>query len=387
MRSGYSTNLAAYIAENVGTLVKFALETCSHNHQMTSSCLPQGETAVKVAILCNAKLSGIPMSRFASPSIRGLEILRDCPSFSFYLEHPSGRRVLFDVGVRKDVSNLSPSLKQRIVDGGWTASVISEVPEILENYGISRQSIECVIWSHWHWDHIGDMSKFPNSTSLVTGPGFSSALLPSFPSRIDSPLLETDYQGRILREIADFETRVGDLPAHDFFGDGSFQLLSTPGHAVGHLAGLARTTTSSGGTDDTFILMGGDCCHHMAMLRPSIAYPLPCEISLSTIPASTKATDGFNRVDYGKGHSKQLLEISDYPNGESAALDVQQAKRSLDELRLLEAQEERVLFVIAHDKSLLDVVELFPNLANDWKRKDWGRKARWAFLDEIQMTF
>jgi hypothetical protein len=229
------------------------------------------------------------------------------------------------------------------------------------------------------------MSKFPSSTSLVTGPGFCSALLPGFPSRIDSPILETDYQGRSLREITDFETFVGGLPAHDFFGDGSFYLLSTPGHAVGHLAGLARTTTSSCGKDDTFMLMGGDCCHHMAMLRPSIAHPLPCEVSLLTVTATAKAADGLNRVHYSKGHSRQLLEISDYPNGESAALNVKQAVRSLNELRLLEAQGEQVLFVIAHDKSLLDVVELFPKLANDWKEKSWGKKARWAFLDEIQM--
>jgi hypothetical protein len=130
---------------------------------MTSSCLPPGETAVKVAILCNAKLNGIPMSRFASPSIHGLEILQDCPSFSFYIEHPSGRRVLFDVGVRKDISNLSPSLRKRMVDGGWTASVTCEVPEILEEHGISRHTIEAVVWRYGERSHSFPTSTFRNT--------------------------------------------------------------------------------------------------------------------------------------------------------------------------------------------------------------------------------
>ncbi len=31
-------------------------------------------------------------------------------------------------------------------------------------------------------------------------------------------------------------------PAVDYFGDGSFLPLDGPGHAIGHLCGLARTT-------------------------------------------------------------------------------------------------------------------------------------------------
>lgn len=43
-------------------------------------------------------------------------------------------------------------------------------------------------------------------------------------------------RGRNLREI-DFEgagsLRIGKFPAVDFFGDGSFYLLDSPGHAIG----------------------------------------------------------------------------------------------------------------------------------------------------------
>lgn len=47
--------------------------------------------------------------------------------------------------------------------------------------------------SHWHWDHIGDPSTFPNTTDLVVGPGFKDAMLPGAPTNPGSPILESDY--------------------------------------------------------------------------------------------------------------------------------------------------------------------------------------------------
>jgi hypothetical protein len=76
-------------------------------------------------------------------------------------------------------------------------------------------------------------------------------------------------------EIAFFEKEVADFPAHDFFGDGSFYLLDTPGHAIGHLGALARTTTNR----DTFIFMGGDLSHHGGQLRPSKYLHIPPQLS------------------------------------------------------------------------------------------------------------
>ncbi len=71
-----------------------------------------------------------------------------------------------------------------------------------------------------------------------------------------------------MREI-DFQEplTIGSFSAVDFFGDGSFYLLNSPGHAIGHMSGLARTSTNP----DTFIFMGGDLCHHGGQMRPVIA--------------------------------------------------------------------------------------------------------------------
>ena len=38
---------------------------------------------------------------------------------------------------------------------------------------------------------------------------------------------------------------------------------------------------------------------------------------------------------------------------------------------------------MAHDDTLLDVVDLFPKYANDFKQNGWAEKARWLFLKDF----
>ena len=87
------------------------------------------------------------------------------------------------------------------------------------------------ISSHYHWDHLGDPSTFPPSTSLIVGPGFKEALTPGYPQNQESPILERDYEGRELKELSfeESDLKLGKLRAVDYFGDGSFYLLDTPG--------------------------------------------------------------------------------------------------------------------------------------------------------------
>ena len=55
--------------------------------------------------------------------------------------------------------------------------------------------------------------------------------MPGFPSNPDAPIRESDYKGRNVREIsfADSSLRLGRFRALDYFGDGSFYLLDSPG--------------------------------------------------------------------------------------------------------------------------------------------------------------
>ncbi|KAH8901642.1 metallo-beta-lactamase superfamily protein [Thozetella sp. PMI_491] len=180
------------------------------------------------------------------------------------VSHSSGRKILFDLGTRKDLENLPPSIVDMISTPGWTFEVEKDVAEIFEENGIATSSIEAVIWSHWHFDHTGNMKTFPPSVDLVVGPGFKNALLPGYPVNKESHLLESDWGGRNLVELEfNTEVKLGRFSAIDYFNDGSFYLLDAPGHAVGHICGLARVSKGHGGEDDSFVFMGADTCHHV----------------------------------------------------------------------------------------------------------------------------
>jgi glyoxylase-like metal-dependent hydrolase (beta-lactamase superfamily II) len=235
--------------------------------------------------------------------------------------------------------------------------------------------------SHWHFDHIGDPSTFPPTTELVVGPGTSAAKLPPWPENPSSTLTESDIKGRHLREISQnqFTVPIGRFRAFDFFGDGSFYLLDVPGHAVGHICGLAQTTF------DSFILMGADTCHHGGQFRPSKYLPLPEKImphpnggTLTECPCSIFKSIHPSPTDY---RTERFYKIRTHDNGTSVANDVEQAEESIRNLQEFDAAEN-VLVVCAHDASLIGAIELFPKYANCWERKKWKQITRWRFLGD-----
>jgi glyoxylase-like metal-dependent hydrolase (beta-lactamase superfamily II) len=71
-----------------------------------------------------------------------------------------------------------------------------------------------------------------------------------------SPYLARDLVNRTVTEVPfpDDALRIGGLAAYDYFGDGSFYLLETPGHEIGQISALARVTSKP----PSFIYLGGD---------------------------------------------------------------------------------------------------------------------------------
>ena len=58
--------------------------------------------------------------------------------------------------------------------------------------------------------------------------------MPGYPAKDDAPIRESDYEGREMREVNIESTslRLGGFRATDFFGDGSFYLLDSPGVSI-----------------------------------------------------------------------------------------------------------------------------------------------------------
>ena len=129
---------------------------------------------------------------------------------------------------------MKTTVSGQIKAAGAIIDVEKEVADQLTEAKVPLESINFIIWSHHHLDHIGDPSLFPKSTSLVVGPGFKSekTTFPGYPKDPDAVVHGDAFEGREVVEL-DFSTGldIGGFPSIDFFGDGSFYLLKSPGHS------------------------------------------------------------------------------------------------------------------------------------------------------------
>jgi glyoxylase-like metal-dependent hydrolase (beta-lactamase superfamily II) len=163
----------------------------------------------------------------------------------------------------------------------------------------------------------------------------------------------------------------------DYFGDGSLYLLDSPGHAIGHLCGLVRTTTSP----NTFILMGGDACHYPGQFRPSSFRPIPESIETHHFSArfpSPCPGDLFETLQTSRGRKKGQAFYD-----QAIAEDLNIAAQTVCKVQEADTKDH-IWVVIAHDQAVQRTVELFPASANDWKQKGWNKATRWAFLKDFE---
>ena len=235
--------------------------------------LPHGSETCQLAILNTTCDIVVPPPYLVEPEVDGYEWM-NLPTYSFHIKHKkSGRELLFDLGCRKDWENSVPNIANLIGGHVNGLKVEKDVIDILAEHNVDINSIEAFVLSHWHFDHCGAPSALPKSMKLIVGPKFKESFLPGFPSNKESPFHEADFNGRdVVEPPFSDDFKLGRFQAHDYFGDGSFYVLNVPGHAVGHISGLVRTTP------DTFVFLGGDVCHYGGVMRPSQYIPMPDEI-------------------------------------------------------------------------------------------------------------
>jgi glyoxylase-like metal-dependent hydrolase (beta-lactamase superfamily II) len=166
------------------------------------------------------------------------------------------------------------------------------------------------------------------------------------------------------------------MKAYDWFKDGSFYLLDTPGHAIGHLCGLARTTTNP----DTFIFMGGDACHHGGEFRPSEYLPLPSAITPHPITGQSGPFCPGAALE--EMQTQRRLDPSGPFFVPFMGHDIPEATRTIAKVQEADAHEN-IFVIMAHDDTVIPAVDLFPKGANEWKQKGWAKNVKWAFLKDM----
>ena len=244
----------------------------------------------------------IPTSLHFQKPVSGHDTL-DLAVCSFLVENEQAhKKVLFNLGIMKawkekrpervslppflspqPLTLLNPaiSVSDKAQSVNATFEAHSDVSELLTSTSVPLSSIDAIIWSNHHIDHIGDTSLFPPTTSLIVGPGFKTnpSTYPGFPRNPDGHVPHEAFDGRDVIEL-DFNhptgvLKIGGLRAIDWFDDGSMYLLEAPGRAPENLMALARTSA------DKFVLLAGDTTSHPALIRPSTLRPLPESITPS----------------------------------------------------------------------------------------------------------
>ncbi|KAJ7637111.1 beta-lactamase-like protein [Roridomyces roridus] len=323
-----------------------------------------------------------PAPSFYKPVLPGHENMAP-PSFAFLIQSKATKqRVLFDLGPRKDPENAVPFIAEAARTQFMFLPVSRDVCEQLTDDGVALDTISAAIWSHSHFDHIGDMSKFPSSTDLVIGGDTSKA---THVANAHSHLQDSDFADRkvVAIDFASSQLEIGGAKAHDYFGDGSFYLLDTPGHIAGHICGLARVTPT------TFVFFGGDACHHPGILRPTeqLHKVFPCPGALLASTRASISAEHFSPVNAAgefdlAARKEPMLDIVD----DGFFEDPPTARDSIKKIFNFDASPD-VLVVIAHDSSIVDAVGPFPVVFDEWKAKGWKELLTWAFVDEKNPAF
>lgn len=108
--------------------------------------LPGGDVAITVKLINAANFGPAQLHRFMAPQIPGLTTFKTSPSLCFLLQHPSGRNLVWDLGIRKDYNNYAPSITEYLPTTGYDIQVQKNVIDILGEGGVKGDNVEAVIW-------------------------------------------------------------------------------------------------------------------------------------------------------------------------------------------------------------------------------------------------
>lgn len=166
------------------------------------------------------------------------------------IEHPDEGPVLIDTGygpASAEDDGRSAALK---IYNYLLSPVLNDAEQparLLARYGYQPDDVRLVIVTHFHADHVAQLSLFKNARFIGNGAAWS---------RIKAKTNRQNLRHGVFTELLpkDFDTRFSALQAcsnralphgleggADIFGDGSVLAVDLPGHADGHFGLLFAT--------------------------------------------------------------------------------------------------------------------------------------------------
>lgn len=146
------------------------------------------------------------------------------PVIGAYIDHPDGK-ILVDAGV----SNLEQT---EAINCQYTSGPDNNPVGQLAKLNVKPEEIDYVVLTHLHWDHTGNITKFPNAKVFVRREELKEGFVPTVVN--DPNYYRPDYDQNINWELlpngVDFELVKG------------VTLLSVPGHTPGTQNVLVQTS-------------------------------------------------------------------------------------------------------------------------------------------------
>jgi N-acyl homoserine lactone hydrolase len=130
---------------------------------------------------------------------------------------------------------------------GTPTAAKESVVDQLAKLSIKPEQIKFVGISHYHADHTGQVSSFPQATLLIGKGDWDAIASPNPPAGVNAPPFK-----HWVSEGGKVEPQPGDK---DVFGDGTVIMLYTPGHTPGHHSLLVKLPQTGA------VILSGDAAH------------------------------------------------------------------------------------------------------------------------------
>jgi glyoxylase-like metal-dependent hydrolase (beta-lactamase superfamily II) len=198
----------------------------------------EGSAAVRLYAIDCGRIQVSDMGAFADTGeLDGREVPVVAPCF--LVRHPKGT-LLWDTGLPDQLAGKGP-----VKNGIFELSVKAPIADQLAQIGLTPAAVDLLAFSHMHFDHTGKANAFPGATWILNKDELAYATAQPAPLGVDATTFSA-HAAATTRMIA------GD---HDVFGDGTVQILKSPGHTPGHGVLLVKLRKAG------YVVLSGDLFH------------------------------------------------------------------------------------------------------------------------------
>ena len=167
------------------------------------------------------------------------------PDPCFLIVHPKGI-LLWDTGLPDSM------IKKPETAGVYYFTKSTSIADNLKKINLTPSDITYVAVSHSHLDHIGTLDQFSKSKWILNKAELKYAKTHPNPFVIDASTLKN--WKTVQKTIIDSD--------YDVFGDGTVQILNTPGHTPGHQSLMIKLLQTG------VVILSGDAFHQKTSVEP-----------------------------------------------------------------------------------------------------------------------